>query len=375
MKPAAAKPSEVSPGKPGLLDLPRRLVHSHATTLRHPLPFVAIACASSLMLLLVSALGSDPNQPPALPGTAETPATIRRAVKMPPFPPPPLPTRPPTPVDRLRTLLASTEPDRQKLLQERPERQRAYLQERLRELDVLAPAAREVQLRLLELRYYLSPLLRAAPADRPQLLQFVPARVRPALTTRLEAWDRLTTSDRERLLQTENALRFAMVIPRDTTQAARPTLPPDRQAEVERDLTKWRELSADRRHAMATEFERFLAMDPSQREKTLGTLSKSKRDQTEEALRAIALLPPAQRAKCLQSLDRLTQLSPEQQKKFFLNAARWQSMDETSRRAWRELTSNLPPSPPGLELGAPSLPPLPGSPLPNKTLRNAKAGP
>jgi hypothetical protein len=57
-------------------------------------------------------------------------------------------------------------------------------------------------------------------------------------------------------------------------------------------------------------------------------------------------LPPAQRQRWMNSLQKFTSMSMEERAQFVQNAERWQKMSEVERQAWRNLTRKIPPLPP-----------------------------
>jgi len=81
-------------------------------------------------------------------------------------PPPPLPPLAPSPVTFFRELLAMSPAERNNSLTNRTPEARARIMAKVREYQKLAPDERELRLRATELRWYLTPLFRTAPADR-----------------------------------------------------------------------------------------------------------------------------------------------------------------------------------------------------------------
>jgi hypothetical protein len=315
-------------------------------------------CACGLIVSTTAAEVST-SPPPA------TPAAPAKSTPLPPPPPPPLPPPPRNPVDTLRQLLAMNAAERAAALERKPAKQREYLEQRLRDFDALTPAARELQLRSLQLRYYLLPVLKAAPANRAAQLRVIPAEDRKVIEARLEEWDRLPASHQRELLQNENTLRC---FPRFETNspaqqaAALAGVSPERRQQVEEDLVRWRAYTPAQRERMYDHFQQFFALSARQKEKTLKVLPEAERQRMLLTLRAFEKLPSEQRARCIAAFQKFSAMSSADRARFLQNAARWEAMTDAERDAWRDLMARMPPLPPGL--GAPPMPPMP--PAPNR---------
>jgi len=285
------------------------------------------------------------------------------AAPLPPAPPPP-PPPPHNPVETLRQLLAKNPAEREAALAGKPEKLRDYLRGRLRELDALNPTERQLQLRLLQLRFYLVPLLKTAPTNRAEALLLVPAADRHLVQERLREWDALTPDQQKEVLQNEGALRFfprfGISTQAPPPQASRELSGPQRQ-QLEEDLARWRELSAGRQEEIYGRFQQFFELSEQQQAKALSALPQSEFVRARRMVAAFGKLPPAQRAKCLAAFHRFASMTMEERKKFLDNAGQWEAMSLEERRAWRQLMAELPPSPPGLS-PTPPLPPSPGVP-------------
>jgi hypothetical protein len=296
---------------------------------------------------------------------APAPAAVTNnhpARPLPPTPPPPLPPRVPSPVDQFRQLLAMGPAERERWLASRSEQHRAYLRGQLREFDALSPRERELRLRLLQLRYYLVPLMKTAPADRHALLAQVPPPERALITTRLVDWDRLPADQQQELLDDEKALD-AFSIFSTRTEAERQDMiaraAPELRQRLESQLTRWQDLPAARRERLTQHFNQFFTLSDSEKEKVLGLLSDPQRRRTERMLAAFEHLPAEQRARCIAALNRFINLTAAERDQFWCNAARWESMTPEERRAWRAFTADLPPMPPGMGPAQPPPPPVP----------------
>ncbi|MCX7865536.1 DUF3106 domain-containing protein [Limisphaera sp. VF-2] len=271
-----------------------------------------------------------------------------------------------SPVDAFRELLAMAPEDRERALSNRPPEVRARLLAKIQEYTKLSAEERELRLRATELRWYLAPLMRQAPQERPPLETTVPAHVRQAVADRLALWDRLPAAVREQFLQSEHALDYFSRIPRGALPAGgRPPVavgatgaPAARENEAVR-LPGGRR-SADWQPAMR-QLARFFEWTPEERERALSTLSEAERRLMEESLRQFERLSREQRRAVIASFRRLAAMSPEERRAFLRNAERWAAMSPSERETWRRLVRQvpeLPPLPPGF-FEAGSMPPLP----------------
>src|SRR5882762_8246959 len=97
-----------------------------------------------------------------------------RAADSRPIPvPPPLPT-PPSPVVSFRELLNMTPAARAVELQKKSPKNRAIIEDRLKEFDALPKDQREVRLKLMVLRWELMSLIRLAPTNRVPAIKLIP---------------------------------------------------------------------------------------------------------------------------------------------------------------------------------------------------------
>lgn len=315
---------------------------------------------SGLVLLVGSAgLGGDaaPPAPAELPPAPPAPP----AAETQPLPPMPveLPPRPPSPVTAFRKLLRAAPEERAKNLAGRSEAQRAYLEAQLREFDALSRAEQEARLRLMELQWYLSPLLTTPPEKRPKFLGTVPPAYRAAVRDRLAAWDALSSDEQTSLLDDRAvAARLCAqpvggsAAPGNATNQA--SLAPELRAQTRRSVARWRGMSAEQQRRRVEELGRFFQFSEAQKERTLAEIAKASRPQTAGLISRLDQLPPEERARCLAALQRYAALPPAERERFLRNAARWAAMSPEERRRWRQLQAMLPPMP--VEL--PPRPPL-----------------
>jgi len=318
--------------------------------------------------LAAAALAAQPE--PA--SRAVGPSAAGKPAPLPPDLPPPLPPTSRNPVENLRQLLAKSPAERENAFAGKSEKLRDYLRQRMRELDALSPAERELHLRLLELRYYLLLLMKTDPTNRAEVLQSVPSADRRVIQERLQEWDAFSPERRKELLQNERALqcfpRFR-VATGASSEAVNLDLSPEQRQKLEEDLARWRQFPPEKQERAYDRFLRFFGLSDVQQSKALRALPSSARLQTEKTVQAFAKLPADQRAKCLEAFHKFANMTPEQRNQFLENAARWEAMTPEERRAWRELVAQSPPSPPGMGLDMPMPPPLPSpAPVPSKAV-------
>lgn len=304
-------------------------------------------------------------------GTAIRPPTLPE--------PPPMPPPASSPVDRFRQLLELPPAEREAFLAARSPEQREYLRARLAEFDALPAADRELRLHLLNLRYYLLPLLREPAARRAALLREVPPKYRELVAERLAAWDQMAPSQQAELLaggSVFGGLPLHDLANTRTPRAAARQLAPARREQFRRELERWEALPESERTRITERFAAFLNFSEKEKARVLAGLEAPRREQAARLVQVLEALPPDERASSLAALQRLANLPPEQRQRFLQNAARWQAMSEEERQAWRRLHALLPPMPPGIEL-PPPLPRGPAAPVPPSPpgLTNARRQP
>lgn len=295
---------------------------------------------------------------PAVPAASDEQKVSQKATSVPPQPTPPR-----SPVDLFRTVLSMTPMERREFLAQRsPESQKLILA-KIHEYEGLTPELRRLRLRVTELRWYLRPLLELSPADRAPHLNFVPPSLKELIETRLSEWDKLTPEVQKELLENEATIRFYFELAARTpgqraeafTNAASASVPPG--------LAHWQSLTTYQRQEIMRHFDQYFDLSPSEKRKTIQSLSETERAQIESTLQAFDSLSPSQRAQCVRSFQKFASFDPEERLQFLHNAERWERMSPSDRQAWRNLVSSLshqPPLPPGL-----SPPPLPSAPAPS----------
>ena len=271
--------------------------------------------------------------------------------------PPPVPEPRQSPAVLFRQLLAATEPQRSELLASKPEPARALIVAKLKEFEALPPDQRELRLRVAQLQFYLSPLLRVPATVRSNRLERVPPEDRPLLEERLQAWDALPEGTRREILETERSLSYFV-----RQESADPKklaalleqVPAPARPEVEAQFARWSSLPADERARKAAHFSRFFDLSGPERDKTLSRLPDVERQQMERTLAKFSSLPPELRDRCVRAFRQFGALSPEERSEFLQSAAKWQAMPADQRAARRRLVQKV---------ATPPLPPPPRPPL------------
>jgi hypothetical protein len=249
--------------------------------------------------------------------------------------PPPIPS----PIEDFRQLLRANAEVREELLTGWPEPKRQILRRKCDLYDRLPDSERERRLRMLELRWYLQPLMTNR-TDRTAALNGVPPEFHKIVAERLRQWDSLPPTAQKQLIDNDMALQYF----------ARP-----QQTSRERP----QDMSARERRRLSHAFNTFFELPPAEQEKTLDSLSESERKEMEKTLEAFSKLPMDQRRVSIASFQRLAEMSPTERAEFFRNAERWQKMSPKEREQWRSIVKNLPPVPPDS-----MLPPVPPRTVP-----------
>jgi len=290
-----------------------------------------VLCIPVLALLLFSgAQGAD---------RVADPQSIRI-----PNPPPPRPPTRRSPTDLFRDLLAKSPADREAFLAGRTPAARALITSKLREFEALPPDQRELRLRVAELQFYLSPLLRATADERPRLLGAAPEELRPVLEKRLQTWDATPRSGQQALLDSETALsrfvRFQNANPAALGEVLQ-SVPPGQRAELEAQWRRWTALSPEQRARQTADFQQFLELRPAERERVLRRISSVERVQMEATLERFRELPPGQRERAVKGFRRFLDMPPAERASFLENAARWERMTPAERDAWRRVVERV----------------------------------
>jgi hypothetical protein len=265
---------------------------------------------------------------------------------------PPLPPIPPSPVQQFRSWLDMPEAERDKALAEWPVEKQKILREKLAFYQGLPASQRDRRLNMLELRWYLRPLMRLPPDQRAATLQSVPAPIQPMVMERLDAWDKLGAQTRAELLDNEETHELVMAhfaqirrgVPQNEILGA---LDEPRRLRLQSALDTWNhaQTSSERRQR-ATQLAQFFEMPRAEQSKTLSGLSPAEQAEIQRTLDAFAQLAPQQRRACVNSFQKFATMTPEERGSFLRNAARWQAMTPQERQTWKQLVTKLPPMPP-----------------------------
>ena len=271
--------------------------------------------------------------------------------------PPPVPEPRQSPAEVFRGLLAASPAQRAELLASKPEASRLLIVAKLKEFESLPQDQRELRLRVAQLQFYLSPLLRTPATVRSNRLERVPPEDRPLVEERLKAWDTLPEDARHEILETERSLSYFVrqesADPKQLAALLEQVAAPARP-EVEAQFARWSALPVEERARKAANFSRFFDLSGPERDKTLSRLPDVERQQMERTLAKFSSLPPELRDRCVRAFRQFGALSPEERSEFLQSAAKWQAMPADQRAAWRRLVQKV---------ATPPLPPPPRPPL------------
>lgn len=237
-----------------------------------------------------------------------------------------------SPVDFFRQLLRLAPAEQNRLLANRPPASRARILAKVREYESLDPDEREMRLRATELRWYLLPLMRLAPAGRTNRLAAVPADLRPLIKSRLLQWDLLPPPLQQEFLTNDNTRYFAQAPGGARTEA--------------------------RAERIADQFGAFFKITPEEKRRLLDTLSESDRAQMERTLKTFEGLPSPQQLLCVRNYAKFAGMSEAERAEFLKNADSWSKMSASERQSWRDLVAHVPRWPPMPSVMPPLPPPL-----------------
>lgn len=279
--------------------------------------------------------------------------------------PNPMPPIPPSPIEDFRRWLTLGSEERGKALAEYSPAKREILQKKLQAYEAMRPQQRDARLQMLEFRWYLQPLMSAAPAQRGNYLEMIPARLHGAIAARLQHWDSLREETRREILADEQkrelvAAYFAQVRRPPVTPPPLPSNEPPHPRELEAQLKHWQAASLADRRRMSTHVSSFLDLAKADQRKALDQFSETERQEVQKTLDTFAQLPPQDRLACVNSFQKFATMTPRERASFLRNAARWQQLTPEERATWRNIVGKLPPMPP--ESFLPPL--LPQEPVP-----------
>jgi len=284
---------------------------------------------------------------PMVLGQNQSPTAAQPASLLPPMPPPAQ-----SGIAYFRELLEAKPEQREKLLAGKNPQYRAVLEDGVRRYEALSPEERELRLRTMELRFYVTSLLRVAPSNRAdRLKRLVPERERPLVEDRLNYWDRLSAADQKKALENEQMTRAVVGIvgpPASHRQIPLNNQTSNQVRQIEEQFIRWQEVPNARRAKVQMNFANIFELTDAEKHEILSRLhlNDEERQLMENTLARFKQLTPSQRSACVQNFSKLASLSPPERREFLVNAEEWQKMKPSDREAWRKLVSQVPPMPP-----------------------------
>jgi hypothetical protein len=260
---------------------------------------------------------------------------------------PPTPPLPVSPVHYFRQLLAMSPAEQEQALAAKPEPQRTNLRAKIQQYQSISAEDRDAQLKLIQIRWYLLPLMKMSASERAEKLFTIPEEDRKLVQDRLHQWDLLPPDLQKDVLEHELTVQyFARLESASPEQrdAILTKFPSDYRQSLEEKLQKWRALPQERRQKMYEHFNQFFELPPQEKSRTLNALSDEERQQMEKSLRAFERLAPEQRRMCIESFRKFANMTPQERSQFFKNVERWKEMTPRERETWRNLVNLLPPS-------------------------------
>jgi hypothetical protein len=277
-------------------------------------------------------------------------AASLHAAQLPPLPQM-MPPIPPSPIQEFRNWLKMTEADRETALQRYSAEKQVILRQKIEAYSAMPVEQRERRLKMLELRWYLRPLMGVSPEQRGNFLEMIPARLHQLVTTRLQQWDQLEAATRREILANdearEMATRYFVHIQRSARAAqSLQTFDPQKRAELQEKLKRWSETTPAQRERMAEQLAAFFELPRPDQARALESFSDSDRQEMQKALDVFAKLPVQNRRACVESFQKFATMSPAERGEFLRKAERWQQMSAEERATWKALVTKLPPMPP-----------------------------
>ncbi len=161
---------------------------------------------------------------------------------------PPVPPIPPSPIDDFRRWLLQTPGERAASLASKTQEQRTYLLSKLAEYQALSPAERDAKLQLLELRWYLRPLMEVSPQQRTNAVAHIPVLYRGVIQERLQQWDALPGELQKDVLENEWTMHYFVRFdaqPKQREELLKKVDPAQRKI-LEEKIARWDSLSPGR---------------------------------------------------------------------------------------------------------------------------------
>lgn len=244
---------------------------------------------------------------------------------------------PPSPVEEFRNWLVMPAEKLDLALADRPSEKRGVLLRKVNYYKALGYEERERRLQLVELRWYLSPLLAASSEERGRQIRFVPERYQSVVKTRLDHWEMLPPEFQRQVLETELGMQYLILLPQPKAGPVIVPLPSE--------------------PPFSAQIQQIFALAPDHRVRMLSTFPDAERSEIQRTLDIFAQLPPELRRACIESFDRLARMSVAERREFLRNAERWQALSPVERTTWKTLVDSLPPWP--TSQGDAPVPPVP----------------
>jgi hypothetical protein len=268
-----------------------------------------------------------------------------------------------SPVEFFRELLAMNLAERNRALAYRPPETHRQILAKVREYEALKPDQRELRLQATELRWYLLPLMRAAPTNRTVQLSIIPAGLRPLVEVRLQDWDKLPAEIQKEFLAKEAAILLFTQFTNKPPTVKDPTPRPPALDERVRELQR---MPPEERQQLLARWSSIFDLSEAEKDKVLRTLSASERAQMEKSLKKFGNLTPQQRANCIRYFELFASMSLEERQQLLNDAVKWSRLTPDQRKQWQELVEGAALLPPA------ALPVLRPAPLPQRVEPRAK---
>lgn len=292
--------------------------------------------------------------------SADAQTTTNFVLHVRPATPMPAALVPPSPIDYFRHLLVLSPQQREALLANKTPAVRVKILAKVSEYAALDPNDRELRLRATELRWYMEPLMHAAPVDYDTQLARVPDNIRVVVKARLIQWQMLPPPLQKEFLENEHILGYFSGV--DSTNGA---------AVSDIEQSRWDALPESQHNALIGQFNQFFALPPQEKQKAIGGLSGNDRAQMEKIEEAIDKLPTVQRAQCLRAYAKFASMTPLQRARFLKDAQRWSQMSPAEHKAWDDLAEHVPQWPPAPPSAL--MPPMPSMPAVHPTIHPLNA--
>jgi hypothetical protein len=247
-----------------------------------------------------------------------------------------------SPVETFRKLLAMAPQEFQRVLATYPPEKQGSIVDKVEEYRSMPVEARELKLRVTELRWYLIPLLKAPREQRAGLLKSVPEPYKEWIGARLDEWDIWPLDLKAEVLEYEDLMHY--FIGRNTElerQAVFEDLPDKGGAALGTKLAEWRSLPLEQRQQTFGGFRHYFELSDEEQQKVLATLSVEDRQQAERVVNSIEKRSRTEQEAYLASFREFAEMPPAERRKFVSNAERWQKMSPAERQAWRDLVHQM----------------------------------